>query len=107
MYGTAPDPCPNCGYQHGAQTAFYAPTTVLVLRGDVFHSNNLLSSDVRAFIRDAETALQARRRRAREASVAAIREARLRAPGRLEERLYDRPRRKGRACGSRHRVMLT
>jgi len=39
-------------------------------------------------------------------SLDAIRRRRAVVPSALEERLYFRPRRVGRACGSRHRVMI-
>lgn len=70
-----------------------------------FFDNNL-SSTTRSFVRDLETAMDRRRRVARERSRAAIQTLRRVPPEALEERLFHRPRRTGRACGSRHRVML-
>lgn len=61
---------------------------------------------IERFIRDAETAKEKRVRLAKERSRATIREARLSPPCQLEERQYHRPKRTGRACGSRYRVML-
>lgn len=56
-------------------------------------------------MRELETALERKRRLARERTKAAIRSVRLDGLPLLPS-VYVRPRRRGRACGSRHRVLL-
>lgn len=52
------------------------------------------------------TPIETRTQRSARMGYAAIRAAKLDYPEPLPERLYHRPKRKGRACGSRYRVML-
>jgi len=84
------------------ETTMVVPSVVIIYRPLV--SN--ISRDVEEFARVVETLVERRLRISRARTREAIRAQRRTAPPRLEARQYDRPRRKGRACGSRHRVML-
>lgn len=56
--------------------------------------------------RDLFKGVESRRARSLRMGYNAIRAAKVAYPEPLPERLYHRPKRKGRACGSRYRVML-
>lgn len=103
---TQPHPCPNCGYWRYSQntTAYYTnePITTLYYGS----SGNSISAAVESFGRAVETDKARRLRVSRERTELAIQAARLAPTPAMPEKLFDRPRRVGRACGSRHRVML-
>lgn len=112
---TAPDPCSNCGYQHGAPTHASAPHRVEIRATFVAAVRRLsIAASAVANRFSEELSLDDFRREAiadRKAAYRAARSAavtRSRAATRpLEQRQYHRPRRTGRACGSRHQVMIT
>lgn len=102
MYGsTTVTPCPNCGYNHTYSHTNYVTPYVIVLGGD-------RQDTTPSYFEPPPPLTKAEARRAR--SVAAGRESARhmwfagRAP--LVREQYHRPKRKGRACGSAHRVMI-
>ena len=90
-----PDPCPNCGRSH---TYGHSSNSVVVY--------SFAADPAPRFPDLFPPGTETKHARSLRLSREAIRSARGSSPVPLARALHDRPTRRGRACGSRHLVML-